>query len=136
MPWIALALRADSQDDGRLQRRDVVEPVRQLELERAPVADVHQRVDARQVIALPHAAQQRLRRRTRFGGIEADAAIHGAHRLALLGGIRAHGGLGGRQRRVQTRVGDGVDRLLDDERAEPDDRGQPGRYDNVHRLRP
>ncbi len=134
--WIAFALLADPQHDRRLKRQDVIETVRQLELERAPIADVHERVDARKVVALPDTAQQRLRGRTRLGGIEADAAVHGAHRLALLGRMRPHGVLGRRQRRFQSRVGHGVGRLLDDERAEPDDCGQPGRYDNLHLVRP
>ena len=94
---IALAFAPIRRIDRRLKRRDVIEAVRQLELERAPVADVHQRVDARQAVAFAHAAQQRLRGRTRLGGIEADAAVHGAHRLAFLGRRRpSHGGLGRR----------------------------------------
>ena len=94
---VALAVRAEPQDRPAARSAEtIVEAVRQLELERAPVADVHERVDARQVVAFPHAAQQRLRGRTRLGGIEADAAVHGAHRLALLGRMRPHGGLGRR----------------------------------------
>ena len=135
-PGIAFAGMPPPQCHGWPEGGDVVQPVGQLELERAPVADIHEGVDTWQPVALAHAAQQRLRRRTRFGGVEADAAVHGPHRLAFLGRMGTHRSLGRRQRRVEQRLGRDVGDLLDDERPEPDDGSQPGRYDDVHAIRP
>src|SRR5580765_607273 len=73
----------------------VVEPERQLVLQRAEVADVHQRVDTRHAAALQYASQQRLAAWARLRGIEVEAVEQCAG-LGHAGNV--HGGLAGIQR--------------------------------------
>ena len=105
-------------DHVTLDAVQIVEPIRQLELERAPVADVHQAVDARQRLALPHAAEQRLRRGPALRRVEAGAPVHPAHGGALLRRAHADGGLRGRQRRIHARVVGGNRQPLECQHAE------------------
>ena len=55
---------------------EIVEPEWQLRLHRAPVDDVDEAVDPRQLVAAPHATEQRFGRRPRLGRIETDALVH------------------------------------------------------------
>ena len=130
--FVFLALAAKSQVDWRLDRGEIVQPVRQLELERAPVADIDEAVDAWKAIALAHTPQQRLGRRACLGGIEADAPIHRAHRLTFGRRRSSHRLLGRGQRRVETGVAGSVQRVLERQHAEPDDGGQLRRDADQH----
>ena len=69
---IALAVASDAHLDRALDPLAIVETERKLVLERAEVAHVHGRQDARQPFALQHATQQRLAARADLGGIDVE----------------------------------------------------------------
>ena len=124
-PGVGLALAPEPQLHVPLDAVEVVQPVGQLELRRAPVAQVHQRVDARQLVALPDPAQQRLRRRPRLGGVEAQTPVHRARGGQGLLRRAARAQRGGRrgERRVELRVARPDRHLIEGEHAETDGRG-------------
>ena len=99
--------------------RAIVESVRQLKLNRAPVNHVDQRVHTRQRLFLAHAAQQRLVRRPRLGRIEPDPLVHRPHRGGFFGRMRAHSPLGLGQQRIEPRL------ALDDVRTLPPEQRRP-----------
>ena len=79
---VALALGAEPQRQRIAgDAVAIVDAERDLRLDRAPVAEIDDGVDARQRVAAPHAPQQRLGRRPRLGRIEADGAIQRARPL-------------------------------------------------------
>ncbi len=77
---VLLTFGSEPHRHGRRHLRGIVEAVRQLKLERAPVDDIDGGVDAGDGVALPDAAQQRFVGRARLGGIDPDLLVHRAHR--------------------------------------------------------
>src|SRR5687767_13494234 len=78
---IGLALAPESHlDRVSLDVGEIVEAVGQLELQRAPIADVDHRVDAWQRITLADTSQQRFRRWPGLCRIEPDPFVHRPYR--------------------------------------------------------
>src|SRR5262249_8667078 len=105
---VALPRGAHPDPDRAMDGLPVVEPERQLGLQGAQVAYIHRRMDLGQPLALQDAAQQRLRRRARLGGIDVEPVKE----RAGLGHARDVGGLLAPVERLEA-VADGAQLLVE-----------------------
>ena len=89
-------------------------------------------VDAGEGLALPHTAEESLRRGPALRRVEAGAPVHPADGSTLVRRALADGGLRGRERRIHTRVAGGNRQPVESQEAGADDRLQVGGDGEVH----
>ena len=121
---ILLTLLAQAERDWTVDVLRIVDQVRQLELDRAPVDHVDDGIHARQRLTFPHATEQRLVGRTRLRRIDADAFVHRADRNRLRRRMFANERLHPGQQRVEPRFPLNDTGRLPPERPGPDDAAQ------------
>jgi hypothetical protein len=110
----------------------IVQTIRKLELERTPVAHIHDVVDPREGIAFEDSPKQCFGRGASSGGIESRAPIHGAHEPALFRPVFANRALRLGQRRIEPWLAFDDPEIVERKHAGRNDGPQVGRDRQTH----